>query len=685
MRVLTTLLALLLLAVSGRAAAQDVADFVTVAPPADWVVSVKAPPRDTERAQGRDTVYALTDWQNRFGDKEHAYARSVVDLMTAAGVEENGTITIGFRPEHTDVVLHHVRIIRDGRTIDALDLSEGFVFRTETDRDKLIFSGAMTFAMPVLGLEVGDRLDAAYTLVTYNPAIGRMFNVVRSFGDGADELRLHYRVTVEGEEPAMVRYNDPPEPTITREPGRTVYLWDQPDYERTDFPGDVPNWAWTMDNVALSNAGSWADVGALFSADYVLTDADRRAVAPIVAEIAETHAGEAERTRAALDWVQRNIRYISVDIGASGFTPRRPERVLRRRFGDCKDVTLMLHAILDGLGVRSDPVLVDTDERGMQFEDQPYPYAFDHIIVAATVGGKLYPLDATRDQQLGTLDTMDRGDLRRGLRLRPGAEEIVELSPSDYAFRERAVETIDFTTKGDRNGYRIEVTEYGEAADGTVAWFAESGAERVTRDYVDFLADIYPGFQADGEAVLEVDHAAARTVLRVEGSFDRAENGKDRIRNRAFFVLNNMPDYEGGERRLPFSVGWPAKAEHVRNYVMDDTDGFKPGEVRYDTDSFSFEAEDTLEDGLFREVVRWEAKSDHIPAEQFAEQMADIRKARDVSYTTITYNHSGANASSTASTGGGMAAQLVPLLVLLLLGGGFFGWRYLSRAEVKPV
>src|SRR5262249_48297002 len=104
----------------------------------------------------------------------------------------------------------------------------------------------------------------------------------------------------------------------------------------------------------LSEFTSWDEVAvwanALFQYDGGLDD-DLRAV---VAKLRAQPTTE-QRVVAALEFVQSEIRYFSVALGESSHRPTPPPQVLKRRYGDCKDKSLLLMALLKELGIDSNP------------------------------------------------------------------------------------------------------------------------------------------------------------------------------------------------------------------------------------------------------------------------------------------------------------------------------------------
>ena len=78
--------------------------------------------------------------------------------------------------------------------------------------------------------------------------------------------------------------------------------------------------------------------------------------------------------------MQRNIRYVGIEIGIGGLQPHTAEDVFRNRYGDCKDKATLLRAMLESVGIHSTWVLVDT-RRG--FVDPKIPSVDGNHAIAA--------------------------------------------------------------------------------------------------------------------------------------------------------------------------------------------------------------------------------------------------------------------------------------------------------------
>ncbi len=93
-----------------------------------------------------------------------------------------------------------------------------------------------------------------------------------------------------------------------------------------------------------------------------------------------------ERLRAIAAFSQDDIRYVAIEIGKGRWKPRPAAATLLNRYGDCKDKTTLMRALLEALDIRSAPVLASVsypvDSR------LPSPFQFDHCIIAIPIEGE---------------------------------------------------------------------------------------------------------------------------------------------------------------------------------------------------------------------------------------------------------------------------------------------------------
>jgi hypothetical protein len=130
--------------------------------------------------------------------------------------------------------------------------------------------------------------------------------------------------------------------------------------------------------------GSWQNVGKW---NYQLSFPQRQASPAIQQKVKELIAGKTtamEKIRALATFMQRDIRYVAIEIGIGGSRPHSAVDVFANRYGDCKDKATLLATMLHEAGIESYGVLAQTN-RGVVDSDFPADSSFNHFILAIAI------------------------------------------------------------------------------------------------------------------------------------------------------------------------------------------------------------------------------------------------------------------------------------------------------------
>jgi transglutaminase-like putative cysteine protease len=126
---------------------------------------------------------------------------------------------------------------------------------------------------------------------------------------------------------------------------------------------------------------SWQDVGQWYARLAASSRVKTPALAQKVTELTARRSTQMDKVRALAAFVQRDVRYVAIEIGIGGYQPHPAGNVLLNRYGDCKDKATLLAAMLKQIGVDSYYVLTDSD-RGSIAPDFPSMLNFNHVILA---------------------------------------------------------------------------------------------------------------------------------------------------------------------------------------------------------------------------------------------------------------------------------------------------------------
>ena len=93
--------------------------------------------------------------------------------------------------------------------------------------------------------------------------------------------------------------------------------------------------------------------------------------------------------------VQRDVRYVAIELGQRRWEPDLASSTWQRRYGDCKDKAALLVSAIQSIGVEARLLLVCTRSRSDVDPASPDPNQFNHCIVAIAWPGDSVPAAAT--------------------------------------------------------------------------------------------------------------------------------------------------------------------------------------------------------------------------------------------------------------------------------------------------
>ena len=167
---------------------------------------------------------------------------------------------------------------------------------------------------------------------------------------------------------------------------------------------DLPRWkderhspAYLLASPAVMVAGVFSDYQDLYRWGHELANVDTTiaGIDTLVAGITNGCQTDGERLANTYQWVQRNIRYVAFEAGVEGHRPDRPAEVLRKRYGDCKGMALLLVTLLRHQGFDARLTDVGTSSLPVTISECPSLASVNHVICTVMLHGKSLFMDAT--------------------------------------------------------------------------------------------------------------------------------------------------------------------------------------------------------------------------------------------------------------------------------------------------
>lgn len=145
--------------------------------------------------------------------------------------------------------------------------------------------------------------------------------------------------------------------------------------------GDVVRYLDVLDYFTLAQDMTWGQVVALSREGFDAAVRNDDGVTKVFNRLIADVEGKEDTLAVLFEFVSREIRYVSSSEGSHGITPHAVSQTLGQRYGDCKDKSALLVALLSRAGIAAHPVLVSTDRFAAEPLVLPTMGYFNHMIV----------------------------------------------------------------------------------------------------------------------------------------------------------------------------------------------------------------------------------------------------------------------------------------------------------------
>jgi tetratricopeptide (TPR) repeat protein len=188
-------------------------------------------------------------------------------------------------------------------------------------------------------------------------------------------------------------------------------------------PSDVASWP----HVQFTTAKSWKRLARAYREviESKLASSGLESTARGLVQPDDTKLAKANKL---LDWLHGRIRYAGIEFGEASIVPRRPAETLQRGYGDCKDQSLLLVALLRAVGVNATVALLRAGYNEDVRPHLPSLGVFDHLIVVIPGDPPVWIDPTSPYARAGELPDVDQG--RLALVIDDGTEQLTRTPES---------------------------------------------------------------------------------------------------------------------------------------------------------------------------------------------------------------------------------------------------------------
>ncbi|HEX4488766.1 MAG TPA: DUF3857 domain-containing protein [Terriglobales bacterium] len=337
----------------------------------------------------------------------------VFKVLTQSGAENWDAVAADWEPWHEQRPTIRARVITPDFTVHQLD-EKTITDAPEKENESSVYSDQRVMRAPLPAIASGSVVEEEIISQESAPFFGA--GTVGRFFFGRVSVPVHYsRLLLEAPTSVTLRYAVQSFPEVktqrTEANGKvTIVLEHGPMQGLENGEFDLPSDFSGFPVVTFSTGTSWKQVAQEYAkvVDKQSSGAD---VKVQVEKLVKGRISRDEKAQAILQYMGEEIRYTGVEFGESAIVPHAPGETLSHKYGDCKDKSVLLVAMLRAAGIPAYVALLNAGRRLDVPADLPGMGLFDHAIVYMPGTPDLW-IDAT-DQyaRLGQLPTADQGRL----------------------------------------------------------------------------------------------------------------------------------------------------------------------------------------------------------------------------------------------------------------------------------
>ncbi|MEM9287278.1 MAG: hypothetical protein AAGA36_02980, partial [Pseudomonadota bacterium] len=428
------------------------------------------------------------------------------------------------------------------------------------------------------------------------------------------------------------------EPERDRRDGQAYYSWALGPVADRTAEENTAYWYAQFPVITVSNVPDWQTAGAFFASTYDVPNTIPAELIEVARQIAEEQSSPSAQARAALGWVQQQFRYLRVYIGGEGgYVPRSLSEIVATRFGDCKDMTLLLLTLLSQLDIDAVPVLVSSTLRGDIDRFQPSIGLFDHIIVRIRSGGRDIFVDPTAGEQLGTLETLAPAQFGKGLVVERQSPGLVSLPPSPHRWQQISSTAFVTAPNDPKVSMTVALEFFGAAADSLNAYLQMRGAKELEESYLKEFQGYYAGLSSTEPMQLQIDREAAHISLSFNYTIDDAWEISDPDTPGSAQTFETAPRYFSRyallsiakDRKTPRFITHPVRSKDILTYTVEPDWDVKDERFEGDFTSLRYLIDRSFKDGIITEVYEYETKANAVALDALPEVRDGLEIASD--------------------------------------------------------
>lgn len=505
-------------------------------------------------------------------DREEVYYKIVAKVTENVGTQPASNINVSFDPSYQKLTFHTINIIRGDKNINKLSSNSFQTMRRELSAENYIYDGSLSAVTNLSDVRMGDIIEYSYSVKGFNPINKNHFSSTVNLRTSRPLGKLHLKI-LSKKQLFFKHFKTDLKVKESVVNGKNIYVYKEENINAHRYEDLTPGWNIESGILNISNYNTWKEVVdwgvKVYHYDYNLSPELNNKID----EIKKSKKSEGDRIKACLNFVQNDVRYLGLESGIGAYKPNSPNKVFKQLFGDCKDKSILLVAMLKAMNIKAYPVLVNTYLKETIKKFLPSPLQFNHCVTKViTNDGGEYWYDPTIPNQGGTYSSTAFPDYRYGLVLKQGNNDLEKIFP----FNSNSVEITDnFIIEEAGKGAKLTINSiYREGeADNMRSFFKNNSISSIKKEYENYYSRYFNNIKSikNPEFLDDLDN----NVFTINEEYKIDSIWKPSVIDNHLAVefypysitdILTLPNK--ANRKEPFAMAFPATRDHVINVKL---------------------------------------------------------------------------------------------------------------------
>lgn len=527
--------------------------------------------------------------------QQKVFYRNVIKVTENAGVQSGSSINITYDPSYQKLEIHQINVIREGKKIEKLSLSDFQLIRKELNSESYIYDGSLSAICNLSDIRIHDIIEYSYSINGFNPIHKNKFSTNIYLNNTAPIGKIHFSIL--SKKDLNFNYLNT-KLRIKKQLKKSVnyYTISNTNVKAYEFEDNVPASYIQFSALFVSEYKSWKEV---VNWGVLVFNIQKKTSAPLLKKIKEidhTYKTAGGKIKATLRFVQDEIRYLGLESGIGAYQPFSPNKVYKQRFGDCKDKSLLMVTMLEKMGIEAYPMLVNTYLKKTVTEIVPSPKIFDHCVVKVIHKNEgEFWYDPTISNQGGNFSTTFFPDYKYGLVLKKDNSEFDET----LNFSNNAVEVTDnYFLEAVGKGATLKTTSVylGSEAEAMRGYFQNNSINAIKKEFENYYSNYFYNIKTVKQLEYDDDRKKNAFTIRESYQIDSIwQNSLDENQILANFYPYTISDAmympKKRKRTLPYQFNYPIMKSHEINVKLPEKWNITKDGYSIDSEAFYYNFE----------------------------------------------------------------------------------------------